>query len=321
MANQQSGVFHVDLHKVKKKKGQRLGGDNPSIGFRRSLRVGNCVYTPGSLAIKRTSQSAIVNLSTNTWRSVVTIGPCRSAGESLLHEDGILWIGRESSEGSIGSELSLSRFDLVTEDWFTCQYTASAPCARVFFTGELVDRLGRFVVFGGKSIAERCLNDVHLLDVATKSWIQPVVKGKPPKERYRHGSCVHYDTVYYYGGYFYNDALNDGIFVLQLSPNNIVTWSKPKLVFDGIGPPPLRSFAMMCFRGAVLLCGGYYPTDFFCYDRKTGKLTAATVATNAGLNGYGFGISAIPLEKDKVLGIFGTNGCCSGYMRVTFEET
>ena len=81
-----------------------------------------------------------------------------------------------------------------------------------------------------------CLNtDVHLLGVEKKIWIQAIVKGSQPRARHKHSCCVRFGAFYCYGGQDgQKRELQDGIFIMHISTNNVARWSHRKTMVVGI---------------------------------------------------------------------------------------
>ena len=251
----------------------------------------------------------LIDINTNQWRCEPRPGPCTFSGEGVLHRDSVLWLGLVNAEGKRPAHhlMALSSYDLLLEEWTNCPTSGYPPSRRFGFSAGLIQDLNKFIVFGGKLSSGKCSDELHLLDVESKGWIQPVVKGQSPKKRFRHGSCVDNGMYYCYGGGD-NGRYAYGIFMLQLSANNVATWSKPKLILEGQLRPELSSFALVPCQGILLFCGGLgrRKQGLRSYDPKTGKMEVVGTQASGEFEGYGFGISAITLQKDNVVGIFGS---------------
>ena len=267
-----------------------------------------------------------IDLNTNVLRCKEITGPCRYAGKGFLYEDKIIWAGSSDASGNRTEQLNLSMYDLARNEWSNCPTTGFPPAGLEGFSGDFIQQRKRFVVFGGKKPRSLCISDVvlTLLDVETKRWIHPVVKGEMPSNRSHHGSCVHKGQIYFYGGIGCG-RYGDGIRILQLSSRDIATWSKPKIVFDGIIPFQLHSFALVPFQGVLLFCGGVDKSitgiqTLRIYDPQTGKLSAVSPKAQDEFKSYGIGLSAFPLVNGEAVGVFGSSRNCESYLKLSCVE-
>ena len=302
----------------------------PKLSYRSALRLGHTVYIPGYTFDndKFLSAMVIVDIVKNVWRSRTVIGPCHYSGEGFLYEDEILWIGTRNAVGDVDTvahRMQLSTFDIVLGEWANAETIGRAPSERFGLSAKFVEELDRLIVFGGQTTAGRCLADLHLLDVARKKWVQPLVKGESPRARFRHGSCVHDGVYYCYGGIDNNGRLSDGLFVLKLSVlknREVATWSKPKLIFIG-EPVELSSFPLIPFQGMLLFCGGigrWSKQPLRVYDPRTGRISKLMPETPHDFGGYGWGTSVVSLEDRRSCGIFGINGNVDSYIRLSVTD-
>ena len=296
--------------------------------YRPSQRIGHYVYIAGHAYLDRKAYTdvVIINVHTNRWRSVTSPGPCGTAGECFIHGDTMVWFGRSNAKGKRTERMNLSRFDLVLEEWSDCPATGPVPSQRFAFASGLLESQKLFLVFGGQQMAGQIVNDLHLLDIRTNAWSKPVVKGEPPAPRFRHGTCVHRGVFFCYGGVTTRSRrFSDGIYVLHIarrSNSNTATWSKPKIVRSGQGLFELSSFVLVPFQGMLLFCGGLGTGSgqLRAYDPKTGKLTDLHPVVMGDISDYGYGISAAPLEKEGVIGLFGRRGRTESYLRISLAE-
>ena len=303
----------------------------PYVGYRTAIRLGHFVVVPGYSS----GRAALVflDINTNEWRCDMKMGACANSGEGFLQGDSMLWLGRRGADGETYtttrlSRLNLSTYDFVLREWSTCPTTGPLPSQRYGFAGKLIEVRNRFVVFGGNDMSDNPLNDVHLLDIHMKRWIQPVVKGNIPSGRVYFGSCVQNGLFYCYGGIgrgpHGDGRYSDGIYILKVSANDVATWSKPKVVFEGISPFELSSFAMTPFQGKLLLIGGMgtrLNNGIRVYDPKAYTLSNLYLDGGTGNGrGLGYGISAVPLENDKVFGIFGIPHRLESYVKMSVNN-
>ena len=285
------------------------------------IHVGHLVYINCSAgnALNKALGMVSINLNANVRRCEIFPRNNTISGAGFLLHDSGYWLGSSDAQGWRTEYMRLWKYDLAMGEYSLCATAGTPPCGRFGHAGEFIEEQSTFIVFGGKDRSEEHLNDVHLLDVETETWVQPVVKGQPPAGRFRHGSCAHNGVLYCYGGCA-TERLADGVFMLRLSSSNIATWSKPKLVFCGMDPLRLSSFAFVRFCDAFVFCDGNGDgrRGLRMYDPKADMLSEIRPITSREFSGYGFGISAIPLKTDKAVGIFGKDGC-SNYIRLSVE--
>ena len=315
--------FKLELRQAKLEGGKRLER-YPNVKDRNAIRIGHKVYHPGSIFANGRNETAVVilDIHTNVWRLVHGTGPGAYPGRGVLYKDNILWWGRENAEGKVAKEMSLSRFDLLTEEWSNCQTLGYAPCRRFQYSFDFVESRRRGIVFGGKDRLNNNLNDVHLLDVEKHRWTQPVIKGTPPSGRYGHGSCVHDGVFYCFGGHNVGGSFGHGVFLLEFESSNVGAWSVPGIPY---GLPRMTSFAMIHVQGLILIFGGYSSASLFVYDTNKGimrkpkvRIPGSFYQSASGIaDGNSSGVSAVCLEKDRVVGIFGKSGNCRSYLRIS----
>ncbi|EGR34838.1 hypothetical protein IMG5_000660 [Ichthyophthirius multifiliis] len=80
----------------------------------------------------------------------------------------------------------------------TPQLKGIAPKPRHGHISVLVGKLLLF--FGGRGNNKVLFNDTFILDIRLKQWIQPDIKGEPPKPRYYHAACLLDKEIIIFGG-------------------------------------------------------------------------------------------------------------------------
>ena len=285
-------------------------------------RVGHFLVLPGSLERRIGNRCAlmILNIVTNKWRKVVTQGKLTKI---FLHDDKLLSFGAPELSTFADTEFAVtSEYDFLLQEMTVNKVEGTAPPPRNFSTSGLIAHKveSKVVIFGGMITGvelpyqHRVLtNEVLLFDVQHKRWLEPIVKGTPPRERWLHTSCVHMGLFYCYGGRDYaNNWLQDGIFVLHLAPGNVTTWSSLKS--SGIDRVPASFCNMLLFENTILF---FTATGFFKYDRQSGWFSLIA----ADINGRSWLTSFLPskalLENDNVYGIFWPRGTTTAYLRVS----
>ena len=264
-----------------------------------------------------------IDLNKDVWRCDPIPGPCTTHGRCFLYRDLIVWLGQKDfiGESTRAQSIYVSAYDILLKEWSNFPTAGSPPPDLTGFSGDFMEDRNMFIIFGGEKMPNMFTNDVHLLDVERKKWIQPVVKGKSPEARCWHGTCVHNGVMYCYGGVSeYSRRLSDGVFALHLSTNNVVTWSKPKMLLGEVSPFHLSSFVILPYQGKLILLGGRGDdagSGLRMYDPKSCKMSRIRPKLGTKHSGYGYGISAIPLRGGDAVAVFGKNGSCKSYDRIS----
>ena len=326
MSRQSKGLT-VELCSLKEdKRGETSSRSvQPMIWYRTAVAVGHRAFIPCSASFggRATRQPAIltVDLNRNVWQCDPMNGPCSRLGRCFLFGEKILWFGADDYQGErkLPRMMRVSMYDLILKEWSNYPLVGSPLSDLYGFSGDFFEHRNVFVVFGGQKPGRRCVNDVNVLDLASKRWVRPVVKGNPPKERFFHGTCVHNRVLYLYGGIAAdNFRFSDGIFLLHLSMANAVTWSKPKILFQ-VPLFKMSSFPFFSYQGKLILCGGKgdLHDKMRVYDPKSRKVSSVLPETPADHEGYGYGTSAIPIGGSNAVALFGRNGSCNHYHRIS----
>ncbi|KAK3266344.1 hypothetical protein CYMTET_25027, partial [Cymbomonas tetramitiformis] len=111
-----------------------------------------------------------------------------SAGIVALEDGRILIFGggmtRDADEGEepVAEQFNdVYVLDTLKNTWERVEGSGAAPSAR---TGHTMVKHGSSVyVFGGCSASDGYLNDLHILDLKTWTWGEPVTVGAPPSAR------------------------------------------------------------------------------------------------------------------------------------------
>eukprot|EP01130_Rhizamoeba_saxonica_P013053 TRINITY_DN5536_c3_g1_i2.p1 TRINITY_DN5536_c3_g1~~TRINITY_DN5536_c3_g1_i2.p1 ORF type:complete len:456 (-),score=109.47 TRINITY_DN5536_c3_g1_i2:227-1594(-) len=150
---------------------------------------------------------------------------------------------------------TLHSINLRTRCWEFIVTNGKIPEKRSHHTATLIGN--RLIVFGGISEQGQRLNDLHVLDLDTLTWDQPVIRGVEPRPRLGHSSAVLNDNVLViFGGYGINTETN-----LQEKFNDIVLlqfdtmeWVHPNP--HGNIPPPLYAHTAVSYADKLIVFGG-----------------------------------------------------------------
>lgn len=151
--------------------------------------------------------------------------------------------------------------------WDTLATTGLGPGPRDSHSAVLVGK--RMIVFGGTNGSKK-VNDLHILDLESKEWMQPDCKGAAPSPRESHtATLVGKDKLVIFGGSGEGEAnyLND-LHVLDL---NTMNWTSP--VVKGDIPVPRDSHSAVPISNKLFVyggdCGDRYHGDVDMFDLDT----------------------------------------------------
>ena len=185
-----------------------------------------------------------------TWGTkVVVIGGYQDDKDSV-------GVNRESS-----IELDAWTLDTETSEWARLDLRGPAPPARGGHTATLVrgEAGAKIVVFGGEDRRGRLLDDVHVIDLAARSWVAPRATGAAPTARAGHvaasfgGGSRAVTDVYVFGGVCAGSAgeVSGELFALDTMS---MTWRE--LEPAGVPPVPRAGAAGAVVGEAWFVAGG-----------------------------------------------------------------
>ncbi|XP_050211218.1 tRNA wybutosine-synthesizing protein 2/3/4 isoform X2 [Mercurialis annua] len=126
---------------------------------------------------------------------------------------------------------------------------AGAPSPRVGHTASLVGDL--LFVIGGRSDPLDILDDVWILNIASKEWKLSECTGSYMPPRHRHAAAVVDSNIYVYGG-LHKDTIYSSLYILNTEN---LQW---KEVIDGGEKPCARhSHSMVAYESKIFMFGGY----------------------------------------------------------------
>ncbi len=164
-------------------------------------------------------------------------------------------------ESSISIGLDAWTLDTETSEWARLDLRGPAPPARGGHTATLVrgEAGAKIVVFGGEDRRGRLLDDVHVIDLATRSWVAPRATGAAPTARAGHvaasfgGGSRAVTDVYVFGGVCAGGAgeVSGELFALDTMS---MTWRE--LEPAGVPPVPRAGAAGAVVGEAWFVAGG-----------------------------------------------------------------
>ncbi|XP_027329294.1 acyl-CoA-binding domain-containing protein 4-like [Abrus precatorius] len=140
-----------------------------------------------------------------------------------------LLIGGKTDPGS--DKISVWAFDTETECWSLMEAKGDIPVAR---SGHSVVRASSvLILFGGEDAKRRKLNDLHMFDLKSLTWLPLHYTGTAPTPRFNHVAALYDDKVLYiFGGSSKSRSLND-LYSLDFET---MAWSRVKI--RGFHPSP-----------------------------------------------------------------------------------
>ncbi|CAA7015843.1 unnamed protein product [Microthlaspi erraticum] len=202
----------------------------------------------------------VLNLKNWTWSRVETkvateteetstptlLSPC--AGHSLIPWDNkLLSIGGHTKDPSESMQVKV--FDTNTCTWSMLKTYGKPPVSR---GGQSVTVVGKtLVIFGGQDAKRSLLNDLHILDLETKTWDEIDAVGLSPSPRSDHAAAVHAERYLLIFGGGSHATCYDDLHVLDLQT---MEWSRPAQ--QGDAPTPRAGHAGVTIGENWFIVGG-----------------------------------------------------------------
>ncbi|KAJ1395184.1 Kelch-type beta propeller [Sesbania bispinosa] len=154
-------------------------------------------------------------------------------------------IGGKTDPGN--DRISVWAFDTETECWSLMEAKGDIPVAR---SGHSVVRASSILIlFGGEDAKRRKLNDLHMFDLKSLTWLPLHYTGTAPSPRCNHVAALYDDKVLYiFGGSSKSRTLND-LYSLDFET---MAWSRVKI--QGFHPSPRAGCCgVLCGYGETLV--------------------------------------------------------------------
>ncbi|KAM0047018.1 putative kelch-type beta propeller [Helianthus debilis subsp. tardiflorus] len=217
-------------------------GDKPTPRFNHaSAVIGKKMIVVGGESGKGLLEDVqVLNLENYSWTTAssrlylspsslqLKIPACK--GHCLVPwEKKVLLVGGRTSPPS--DRVSVWAFDVGTESWSLVEAKGDIPIAR---SGHTVVRAGsKLILFGGEDNKRRKLNDLHMFDLKSLTWLPLHCKGAGPSARCNHVATLYDDKLLLvFGGTSKSKSLND-LFSLDFET---MMWSRIKI--HGFHPSP-----------------------------------------------------------------------------------
>ncbi|KAI4317627.1 hypothetical protein L6164_025483 [Bauhinia variegata] len=228
-----------------------------------------------------------------------------------------LLIGGKTDPGS--DRISVWAFDTETECWSLMEAKGDIPVAR---SGHTVVRASSvLILFGGEDAKRRKLNDLHMFDLKSMTWLPLHCTGTGPSPRCNHVAALYDDKVLYiFGGESKSRTLND-LYSLDFET---MAWSRIKI--RGFHPSPRASCrGVLCGTKWYITGGGSrkkrHPDTLIFDILKVEWSVAITSPTSSTTTNKGFSLVLIQhKEKDFLLAFGGSKKEPSNQVEVLIME-
>ncbi|XP_051114672.1 uncharacterized protein LOC127240186 [Andrographis paniculata] len=198
------------------------------------------------------------NESTTTmiWEKVLQMGEVNLPGARWGHTCNAVSGGRRVYVlGGYGQSFSRTdRVDIFFTEylcWRVAMMRGNPPAPRHSHSCTTVG--DRLFVFGGTD-GTKPLNDLHILDTASRSWILPSVSGDVPEPREGHSAVLIDKRIFIYGGC--GRFENGDVYYNDLHTLDTETFQWKNVVTDGTPPSKREGQSCISWRHNIIVVGG-----------------------------------------------------------------
>ncbi|XP_058076601.1 acyl-CoA-binding domain-containing protein 6 isoform X2 [Magnolia sinica] len=273
-------------------------GDKPTPRFNHAATVvgSKMVVVGGESGRELLEDVQVLNFDKLTWTATapklylsptslpLKIPACK--GHSLVSwGKKVLLIGGKTDP--VSERVSVWAFDIETECWSHVEAKGDIPVAR---SGHTVTRAGFvLILFGGEDSKGRKLNDLHMFDLKSLTWLPLHCTGTGPSPRSNHVAALYDDRILLiFGGASKSRTLND-LYSLDFET---MVWSRTKI--RGFHPTPRAGCCGVLCGSKWYIAGGgsrkKRPADTVVFDVLKVEWTVAvtsspsSVTTNKGFS-------------------------------------
>ncbi|KAJ6816636.1 acyl-CoA-binding domain-containing protein 5-like [Iris pallida] len=204
-----------------------------------------------------------------------------------------------------GERVSVLSFDIETECWSHVEAKGDIPAAR---SGHTATRAGSvLIVFGGEDAKGRKLNDLHMFDLKSLTWLPLHYTGTGPSPRSNHVSALYDDKILLvFGGHSKSRTLND-LYSLDFET---MVWSRIKT--RGHHPSPRAgSCGSFCGTKWYIVGGGSKKkrhAETLVFDISKYEWSVYLSSPNATIiTNKGFSLATVHQKSKTFLVAFGGN--------------
>ncbi|XP_038995111.1 acyl-CoA-binding domain-containing protein 6-like [Hibiscus syriacus] len=284
-----------------------VSGEAPVPRFNHAATiVGNKMIVVGGESVNGTLDDVqVLNFNTFSWSMAssklysspsnlpLKIPSCK--GHSLVSwgKKALLVGGRPDPAND---KLSVWSFDTETECWSVMEAKGEIPIAR---SGHTVVRTSSvLILFGGEDAKKKKLNDLHMFDFKSLTWLTLQCTGTRPSPRSNHVATLYGDkTLFVFGGASKSRTLND-LYSLDFET---MVWSRIKIC--GFHPSPRAGCCgVLCGTKWYIAGGGSRKkrhTETVVYDVLKSKWSVAIKSLPSSITtSKGFSLVLVQ-NKDK----------------------
>ncbi|KAI4303199.1 hypothetical protein MLD38_038859 [Melastoma candidum] len=291
-----------------------VSGDKPTPRFNHAATVvdNKMIVVGGESGSGLLDDVQVLNFSRFSWSGAsskiylspsslpIKIPACK--GHSLVSwGKKVLLVGGKTEPGS--DRLSVWAFDTETEGWSLMEAKGDIPLSR---SGHTVVRANSaLILFGGEDGKRRKLNDLHMFDLKSSTWLPLNCTGMVPSPRCNHVATLYNDkTLFIFGGSSKSKSLND-LYSLDFET---MIWSRIKI--RGSHPSPrFGCCGVLCGTKWYIAGGGSRKKRFaetLIFDVLKFEWTVAAVASPSSVSTTkGFSMVLIQHNEKSFLVAFG----------------
>ncbi|KAL9248242.1 hypothetical protein vseg_021586 [Gypsophila vaccaria] len=244
-----------------------VGTTSQRWGHSSSFFLGHLYVFGGCCGGMHYSDVLVLNLETMTWSTLVTLGNGpgpRDSHSATIWGNKIVVFGGTNGSKKVND---LHILDLGTKQWIQPVCSGTPPSPRESHTATLLGD-EKLVVFGGSGEgAGNYLNDLHIFNLRTMSWVSVTVNGRIPPPRDSHTSTAFDGKIFVYGGDC-GDRYHGDVDVLDVET---MTWSM--LEINGSSPGRRAGHASVKIGTKMYTIGGVgdkkYYNDVWVLDTET----------------------------------------------------
>ncbi|PSR92637.1 Acyl-CoA-binding domain-containing protein [Actinidia chinensis var. chinensis] len=238
-----------------------IAGDKPTPRFNHAAAItGNkMVVVGGESADGLLEDVQVLNFDSFSWTTAssklylsptslpLKIPACK--GHSLISwGKKVLLIGGKTDPAS--DRVSVWAFDSETECWSLMEAKGDIPVARSGHT--VVRASSALILFGGEDAKRRKLNDLHMFDLKSLTWLPLHCTGPVPSPRYNHVAALYDDKMLLiFGGASKSKKTLNDLYSLDFET---MIWSRIKI--RGFHPSPRAGCCGVLFGTKWYIAGG-----------------------------------------------------------------
>lgn len=293
-----------------------VSGDKPTPRFNHAAAViGNkMIVVGGESGNELLDDVQVLNFDSFTWTTAssklylspsslpLKIPACKGHRMVSWGKKALL-IGGKTEPGN--EKISVWAFDTETECWSHMEAKGDIPVAR---TGHTVVRASSvLILFGGEDAKRRKLNDLHMFDLKSLTWLPLHCTGTGPSPRSNHVAALYDDkTLFVFGGTSKSRTLSD-LYSLDFET---MVWSRIKK--RGFHPSPRGgSCGVLCGTKWYIVGGGSRKkrhAETLIFDILTFEWSVAIASPPSSITANkGFSLELVQHKEKDFLVSFG--GC------------